>query len=136
MDDETRAKLLAARAERAAAAERAKLAHDDLCLSLDDRYSSELGKRGEAWEMANEENSCGEGPIVVKLGDPVAYKMWSAKPGAAPEDMFAFVRPMVVYPEGAVFASLAVRRPELLGRALIACLQLFGQNKAVFLGKV
>jgi hypothetical protein len=137
MDDAKRALLLEARAERETKATLAKKAHEDLCLELDDRFSSELGVRGRDWEMVNEsENSNGEGPIVLKLGDPVAHKLWLSRPGSSPEDSFAYVKPMVVYPDGPAFAALAVRRPILLLRCVIAVSELFGQNRAVALGKV
>jgi len=137
MDDIRRAELLAARADREAKSQELKQAHADLCLELDAKYSSELGKRGRDWEMVNEvENSCDEGPIVVKMGDPVHHKLWQSKPGASPEDSFAYVKFMVVHPEPAAFAVIAVRRPELLLRVVIACNQLFGQNRAITLGKV
>lgn len=136
MDEEKRAALLAAKALRAEAAAAAKQAHEDLCLELEDRFCTELGPRGQAWELANEDNTCGEGPICVKLGDPVAHKLWVSKPGAAPEDQLAYVGPAVIYPDRARFNEIAYRRPQLLGRAVQALTNLYGFSREVLAGKV
>jgi hypothetical protein len=136
MDDERRAELLAAKAKRAQAAAEADEAHKDLCLELEEKFCTELGPRGQAWEMANEDNTCGEGPICVKLGDPTAHKLWTSKPGAAPEDQYAYVAPSVIYPERARFNEIAMRRPQLLGRAVQALTNLFGFSQGVLQGKL
>jgi hypothetical protein len=129
------ARLTKAREERDEAARLAALAHQALCLELDDRFSRELGPRGQAWELVNEDNTNGEGPIVVKLGDPVAHKLWQSKPGAAPEDAFRYVEPSVVYPAKDVFTAIVNRRPQLLLRATAAVTALFGFSEGVLRGK-
>jgi hypothetical protein len=140
MTDETmaarRERLLRARAEREEAARSEREAHELVVLELEDRFSSELGKRGSAFELVNEENSCGEGPIVVKAGDTVAHKAWMAKAGATIEDQFAYAVPWVIYPERELASALFLRRPQLLSRVVIALNQLYGQSHSVLLGKV
>jgi len=131
----TREELLAARAARQEAAQAEKEKHDDLVLELEDRFCNELGARGAAFEIVNEDNTCGEGPIVVKLGDPTAHKLWQSKAGASPEDAFAYVSPSVVYPEKTQWNALAVRRPQLLLRATAALTKLFGFSEEALKGK-
>ena len=130
------ARLLAERAKREQEAAAVKEAHELLVLELESRFCAELGPRGQAWEMANEDNTCGEGPICVKLGDPVAHKLWVSKQGSAPEDQFAYVSPAVIYPEKARFNEIAVRRPQLLGRAVQALTNLYGFSQGVLQGKL
>jgi hypothetical protein len=127
--------LLAARAAREAEAALALEAHKRLVLELEDKFCTELGKRGEAWELVNEDNTNGEGPICVKLGDPTAHKLWQSKP-STPEDQFTYVSPSVIYPDRARFNEIAVRRPQLLSRCTAAMTRLFGFSDEVLKGKL
>jgi hypothetical protein len=124
----TKEELLAARAEREAEAAKVQDAHETLILELEDRYSTTLGKRGVAFEIANEANMAEAGPIVVKLGEPVAHKTWMSKSPGTPEDMFAYVKPAVVFPDGNAFNELALSRAGILQEACAALMQLHGVN--------
>jgi len=128
----TREELLAARAAREAQAAKDDEAHELLVLELEDRFSSELGKRGVAFEIANEDNAAGAGPIVVKPAEPVTFKAFQAKSGATLEDTLAFVTPSVVYPSREIWTALAVQRQSLLYRAAAALMTLHGASKETF----
>lgn len=130
-----RAGLLAARALRESKLAEEREAHDMLVLELEDKYATELGPRGRAFEIVNEDNSCGEGPIVVRPADAVAIKLWRSKDGNAPEDALMMVRPSVLYPEGPRFADITHRRPHLIDRTVTAILKLSGVREAATLGK-
>jgi hypothetical protein len=135
MDSTTKAKLLEARAEREAALAEQHEAHENLVLELEDKYAASLGFRGRAFEIANEDNTCGEGPIVVKPADAVAIKLWRSKEGNAPEDALTLARTCVLYPEAAKFADITHRRPHLLDRTVTAILKLSGVREQVVQGK-
>jgi hypothetical protein len=127
MDQQKRGALLQARAERQKKLADEDEAHADLVLELDDKYSTELGPRGRAFEIVNEDNSGGEGPIVVKMAEATAHKQYMASPTPTPlEDQFKYVRPSVLYPDGTVFADLGVRRPILVQRCCRALEHLAG----------
>ena len=126
--------LLAARAEREKAAAKQKEEHELLCLELEEKFCHDLGPRGQAWDMANEDNTCGEGPIAIKLGDPVAHKTWQAAPSVF-EDKLAYVAPWVVYPDKAKALEILHRRPELLTRCTVVMNKLFGFSLAAQQGK-
>src|ERR1700741_3893605 len=132
----TKEELLAARAEREKAAAVEKEKHDLLVLELEDKYCTELGPRGAAFDIVNEDNTNGEGPIVVKLGDPTAHKVWQSKPGSGPEEAFAYVAPSVLYPSGERFNELAHRRPQLVLPATPALTKLFGFSEEALKGKL
>jgi hypothetical protein len=129
-----RAQLLEARAERERLAAAEQEAHELLCLELEDRFCREYGKRGQGWDMANEDNSCGEGPICIRLGDPVSHKQWQAS-GSAPEDKQTYVAPYIVYPEKTLALEILHRRPELLGRAVMVMTRLYGFSQGILQGK-
>ena len=128
----TREELLQARAARDEAATAAREAHDFLVLELEDRFSTELGKRGVAFEIANEENSGDAGPIVVKRGEAAAFKAYQSKDGASLEDTFAFVSPAVVYPDKPAWNAISMTAPALVYRACAALLQLYGSSRENF----
>lgn len=127
--------LLAARAEREKALEAEREAHELLVLELENKHATEMGPRGRAFEIANEDNACGEGPIVVKPADAAAIKLWRSKDGNAPEDAFMMARPSVVYPDPQKFAELTARRPHLLDRTVSAILKLSGVRETIVQGK-
>lgn len=135
MDDVKREALLKARADREKAREDEQRAHDDLVLELEDKYETSLGPRGRAFQIANEDNACGEGPIVVKTADFANYKRWQMKDGDAPEDAIVLLRTCVVYPEPAAFESICGRRPHLIKRAVSAVIALAGVSAAARQGK-
>jgi hypothetical protein len=135
MDAKQREELHAARSLREAKLQEEQQAHEDLVLELEDRYSRELGVRGRSFQIANEENACGEGPIVVKPADAASIKRWKMKEGNAPEDAFALASPCVLYPEGPRFIEIQNRRPQLLEATVAAILQLAGVSQKVFQGK-
>jgi len=136
VDEAKRKQLLEARETRAQARKDAEQAHADLLLELEDRFETQLGPRGNAYEIVNEDNSCGEGPIVVKPADAVAMKLWKSKDGNTPEDALTLVRPCVVYPEAAQFAAMVSgNRSELLWRTLNAIVKLAGGREKVVQGK-
>ncbi len=130
-----RAALLASKAERARVAAAKQEDHELLCLELEERYCTELGVRGEAWELVNEVNSCGEGPIVIKLGDPLKDKIWKSKPGAAPEDVQAYTVDAVVYPERRQYLDIVDRRPNIGIAVAEALSALFGFKEGLLKGK-
>lgn len=138
MSDETpkdrRAELLANRALREKAAADVQQAHELLCLELEDKYCKEYGPRGQAWDMANEDNTCGEGPICIRLGEPVSHKTWQAS-GTSPEDKQTYVTPWIVYPERTKALEILNRRPELLTRCVMVLNRLFGFSQATLQGK-
>jgi hypothetical protein len=135
MDAEKRQELLAAKAERDAVAAAAEQAHKDLVLELEDRYARSLGPRATAFEIVNEDNDCGIGPIVVKRAEDVAIKQWEAKDGDSPEDRFLLVRPCVLYPEAGEFVKLTTDRSHLVKRCLNAILRLAGAKRVASQGK-
>lgn len=135
MDAAKRTELLAAKAEREAVAAVAVERHQDAILELEERFSRELGARGNAYEIVNEDNDCGVGPIVVKRAEDLAMKQWEAKEGDTPEDRFLLVRPCVVYPEAGEFVRIATDRSKLVLRCCAAILALAGAKRAGRQGK-
>lgn len=134
MSTKTIEELRAARTEREEQAKTAAEAHERLCLELEERFITELGPRGSAFEIVNESNTNAEGPIVLKKPDFGTYKLWKTKPDT-PEDNLAFVRPTIVYPEAAAFEALAGRRGLMIDRVLKAALALIGSEQAAARGK-
>ena len=126
--------LLEKRAERERAAQAKAEAHELLVLELEERFTQKFGPEGEGWIMANRDNTGGEGPIVLKLGDPTQHKLWKTK-GNGIEDQLAYVGPSVEYPTKDEFNALAFRRPDLVGRAVLAMNKLFGFSDEVIKGK-
>lgn len=136
MDAQRRQELLTARAERAQAEESAREALADQVLELEAKYVEELGPRGQAFEIANEDGACGEGPIVVKPAEVQNWKAWTLKPGAAPEDAFTLVKSCLLFPTPTELGMLYARRPELLSKALAAVAKLAGAQESVWRGKL
>lgn len=139
----TREELRAARAERRAKFAAALEAHEDLCDELEDRFETQLGRRGVAWDMINDGKDLDEtgqpyeavpewGPIAVKLGEPVTFKSFQSKSGAAIEDCGAFVLPAVIYPSKEVWNGLATERGALVFRLTKALMGLHGVKKESF----
>lgn len=135
----TKAELLAARNLRNEEAAKKAEAHDLLCLELEDRFCTELGPRGEAWEMVNDTtNTCGIGPICVKKPDPVAHKSFQAKlakGGTSTEDECAYVSGGILWPERSTWNVLAGEYPQLVARTAIAVTKLFGYEEEKTRGK-
>jgi|HubBroStandDraft_6_1064221.scaffolds.fasta_scaffold10345_6 hypothetical protein len=130
-----RAELVAKQAAREKELEEREEAHRDLCLELVDKYSGDLGVRGESWDLVNELNVGGVGPIIIKEGDPTKYKKWSSSPGLAPEDVAAYVLDSVVYPERREAADIIHRKP-ILGLEVVTALNgLFGAKEGKLRGK-
>lgn len=127
----TKEELLAKRAAREAKLAEEQEAHELLCLELEDRYCTELGVRGRAWQMVNEENDCGVGPIVLKPASLVAQKSYMQNDArGTPEVAGAFVLPCVVYPPAetakAAFNDPASPRLQLLLRCALVLQMLAG----------
>jgi hypothetical protein len=132
--NDRRAKLLEARALRETAAIAKQQEHELVCLELEAKFCEELGPRGQAWDMCNEDNTCGEGPICIRLADAVAHKAWQAS-GSAPEDKERYVTPWIIFPDRFTATAILGRRPELLSRAVMTLNRLFGYSQGVLQGK-
>ena len=131
LTDEEREALLAEEAIARTEEARADQEHSDLCLKLRSQYRKELGKEGQAFELVNEANKGGVGPIVLKKGTAVASKVWEqkcAKTEGLPDeaDQFQFIKDMVVFPERSVFGPIAVEYPQLRLACVAAAQRLYG----------
>jgi hypothetical protein len=134
--EERRQELLAKREARNLEATDRQRAHELACLELEDRFVAQLGVRGVEWELVNEDNACEEGPIVLKRATALKHKIWSSKPGATPEDIWAYVKDSILYPAGPEAAAMLTdRRPELLGRCAAALIKLAGFTDQALRGK-
>ena len=127
--DDVKSRLAAARDRRAA---REKLFDEALelrqlaILELEDKLSTDLGKRGEDFEIVD---GGPDGPIAVRLGESVLYKKWRAKVKTdkdTQEDFIAFVRPCVVYPSADKFDEIIGRRGLLLDKCAGVLAKLYG----------
>jgi hypothetical protein len=127
------AELLAAKAERDGAAVEEAKAHAMLLLELEAKFSAELGRRGQAFEIVNEDNDLGIGPIVVKPPEELAVKRWDMKPDETPEDRAMLVTPCVVYPDN--FSAVTRGRPLIVKRCAVAVLNLAGLGQKTRSGK-
>ena len=131
----TREELLKALADRAEAERKRRNAHELLCLELEDKFCTHFGARGQKWQMVNEADAVGAGPICLKPAEITVWKLWQSK-ASGYEEQFAFVQPSVIFPDGAVFNELVYRFPELLGHCVIALNALAGQNREELKGKL
>jgi hypothetical protein len=127
----TKEELLAKRAAREAKLAVEQEAHELLCLELEDKYSTELGVRGRAWQMVNEQNDGGVGPIVLKPASLVSQKSYMQNDArGTPEVAGQFVIACVVYPSPevatAIFHGPTNPRMQLLLRCAIAVQELSG----------
>jgi hypothetical protein len=123
--------------QAAAALEAAE--HADLVLELKAKYSSELGPQGRAWQIVNEENLGGMGPIVVKLPDATVggplHKKWQAADNSI-ESVTQYTLPAVVYPDAGKYGGIASSRPLLAYRTGQALSLLFGERQGEALKKL
>lgn len=127
----TKDELLAKRAAREAKLAEEREAHELLCLELEDKYCTELGVRGRTWQMLNEENDGGVGPIVLKPASLVSQKSYIQNDArGTPEVAGSFVLPCVLYPPPELarlaFNDPVVPRLQLLLRCAIAIQALAG----------
>jgi hypothetical protein len=125
----TKDELLAKKAERAAKLAEEKEAHELLCLELEDKYSTELGVRGRAFEIVNEDNSLGVGPIVVKTPTLLAQKIYMQSDAkTTPEVAGQYVCPCVVYPAELAVRQIFAARHQMCLRCAIALTALSGYS--------
>lgn len=98
-------------AKRASEAE----AREVQALTLEEKYEQELGPLGVAFAIVRTL----QGPVVVKRGPAVLFKRLRDAPKGAPslDDIEAFVKANVVYPEPAAFNALV----EAHAGILVAC---------------
>jgi hypothetical protein len=127
----TKEELLAKRAAREAKLAVEQEAHELLCLELEDKYSTELGVRGRSWQMVNEQNDNGVGPIILKPAALVFQKSYMQNEArATPEVAGQFVLPCVIYPPAeaakTIFHDPAAPRLQLLLRCALALQALSG----------
>lgn len=123
----TKEELLAKRADREAKLAQEAEAHEMLCLELEDKWSAELGLRGRAFEIVNEENVAGVGPIVVKLPTLAAQKAYQRSDAKdSPEVAQIYVKPCVVYPAPDVLSGILNDRHQLCLRCCLALTRLAG----------
>jgi len=103
MSDDLKA-LQARAAERAAKREAEAQAREVQALTLEERFEKELGPMGVAFAIVRTL----QGPVVVKRGPAVLFKRLRDVPKGMPslDDIEAFVKPNVVFPEAAVFNAL------------------------------
>lgn len=120
------ARLRDARAKREAQYDEEQEKRQLAILELEDKLSTELGVRGEAFEIVD---GGPDGPIALKLGEPVLYKKYRAKVRLdkdTQEDLIAFVRPCVCFPTIDLFDQITGRRPLLLDKLGGVLSKLFG----------
>jgi hypothetical protein len=123
----TKEELLANRAEREAKVAKEREANELLCLELEEKYSAELGLRGRAFEIVNEDNTGGVGPIVLKTPTLLAQKSYTQSDAKlTPEVAQAFVNPCVLYPASEVVAGIFNARHQMCLRCVIALSALSG----------
>ncbi|HLK38685.1 MAG TPA: hypothetical protein VKU41_18105 [Polyangiaceae bacterium] len=127
-----KAELLREKAEREKQTQAEAEDHEMLCLELEAKYTSELGSRGVFFEIVNEENSLGVGPIVVKGADDVALKSWELNE-ETPETRAKLATACVVHP--ANFTEVTRNRPILVKRCVLAIIALAGARSGPRTGK-
>lgn len=116
--EDLRAKRAKRESEREAEAQARELQE----LELEDKYSTDLGPRGKAFEMVVTEH----GIVVVKLGDAATYKRYMASDKDAAESIHQFVAPNVVFPSREEYGRLTVERPFVGVKCAGALLSLYG----------
>lgn len=136
-DDEAQLqeKLLKLQDEKAAREEqrrKAKVKRDLLVLELESKYESDLGPRGQGFEIVAENHP--EGPIVVKLAEAVAHKKLTSSK-LLMEDVEHYVLPCVVYPERDRYLQIVGSRPEIRNRCANALFTLQGAKTEADAGK-
>jgi hypothetical protein len=114
--------LRANKATRDAKASEEADARELAILELEEKYTSELGKRGRYFEIVETP----EGPIVVKLGEGVLFKRLRDKKGEpTSDDIQQFVAPCVVHPDKTTFSKMVEGRFGILTRCSDALLCLY-----------
>lgn len=144
-NDSIAARLDAARAAKKALddkAEEVAALRELALLEAEIKYSGELGKKGEAWDLVD---GGAEGPIVVKKGEAVLYKAWRSEidknkaktggDGITLEACHRFAAPQVVFPDSKAFAALVENRQGLLYSCANALEMLHSSNEALTRGK-
>lgn len=125
--------LLEAKARRESARAEKLEAIEVLVLELEEKFSEELGDRGVHFEIVDLSDLLEE-PIVLKLGEPVSWKKFTAsKMGEG--DVFDFVSPSVVYPKPDKFTAIVGARPHIGIRCAEALSLLFGVKNKEQAGK-
>lgn len=123
------AELEAKRAERDAKLAEEFEDHKLLCLELVEKYETELGARGRFFEIVNEDNAVGAGPIVVKPPTLLAQKIYTQSDAkTTPEIASAYVCPCVLYPSELLVRQIFNARQQLLLRCCIALTALSGYS--------
>lgn len=110
-------------------------------LKLEEKFTEELGARGQAFEIVDCSDH-GEPHVVVKLGASITHKRFDAavakaKDGVPPDHEFVtFVCANLADPDKKPeFLQIIERRPAILIRCATALLALFGGRKAERQGK-
>jgi hypothetical protein len=93
-------------------------------LELEERFEKELGPMGEQFAIVDATH-CGEGFVVIRLGESVLHKQFMASKLEEP-DYHEFVFPAVVHPAKDAFVQIAARRPGLRAECAAALLGLYG----------
>lgn len=119
--------------EREKLREKARKAREAEVLQLEDRFETDLGPRGSAFEIVDS-GELGEGCIVVKLGEEVLWKRFSASK-MNPEDVEQFVKPLVVHPSREKYDEIVGRRGALAIRCAHALATLYGVKLEANAGK-
>lgn len=126
--------LLAQKAEREKARAAAKAARAVEELELETRFDGELGPRGSQFEIIDS-GDLGEGFLVVKLGEEVLWKRFTASKMTS-EDANQLVRPCIVYPAKEKYDEITARRGALVNRCANALATLYGVQTEVSAGKL
>lgn len=127
------AQLREAKAKREIARQKALRDNELQLLELEAKYESELGPRGEEFEIVDA-SDIGAGIVVVKLGESVLWTRYTA--GKMSEaDTLDFVTPQIVFPERERFLALANRRGHLATRCANAIASLHGMKVQAETGK-
>lgn len=114
------AKEEARQKDREAARQKAELE----LLEIVDKYETEIGPRGQRFQVIDA-TALGEGLIVLKLGEEVLWKRYTASK-MTDADTFDFVFPCVVHPAKELFAEIVSRRGAIAGRCAKALGELYG----------
>lgn len=117
----SKAELLAAREERQRAEAERREAHDLEVLELEDRFATELGRRGVDFEIVEEGL---ETPIVVKRAIGVVFTKWRSEPASA-QSTTEFIEASLMHPTKEEFHAMAKDFPPIRDRVESAIAALF-----------
>lgn len=119
--DDRRSLLLANKAKREDEKRARDAARDLEELELEERFSLELGNRGEDFEIV----STIEGFVVVKLGASVLHKRLEARGKDLNEtDVHDFIVPQLAHPDQKAYVAMVNRRRGIADMCLGAALKL------------